>query len=229
MRSIITVAAASPAIGLAVLSWRATRPLGVANHPGRQGIAGSGPTGGPVTRAHRGLPDCSRPTPRRGTTSSPRGCLPLVVPSVLDGILLARLTLIAAAYVPGRVIGMTPVSRRSPRGCGVVTPWLQLACGGRGVTLLLHTTPTVAEDRRGDDGPTVGHHPRLSAASALTATEYDERHRHGGADGRDSRAGVVDEEADRQRDDERRAGPQRRQGLKERCRARDPTSGARCG
>jgi hypothetical protein len=33
--------------------------------------------------------------------------LPVVAGSVLDGVLLARLTVMALAYVPGRVLGMT--------------------------------------------------------------------------------------------------------------------------
>ncbi len=54
--------------------------------------------------------------------------LPAVLPGVLDGILLARLAVISAAYVPGRVLGMTPEVERVTLGLRTaVAPWLNLA------------------------------------------------------------------------------------------------------
>ena len=84
-----------------MLIWRATRPLGGREPFERQGIAGSGPTGGldhAVLTAAYGL---LAPYTLPWYDLVAWGLLPLVVPSVLDGLLPARLTLIAAAYVPG--------------------------------------------------------------------------------------------------------------------------------
>ena len=53
--------------------------------------------------------------------------LPAVAPGVLDGVLLARLGIMAAAYVPGRVLGMTPEVETVTLGFRKeVAPWLQL-------------------------------------------------------------------------------------------------------
>jgi len=54
--------------------------------------------------------------------------LPLLLPTALDGILLARLTVMAMAYVPGRVIAMSPDVESLTLGfrkvVGPLTAWL---------------------------------------------------------------------------------------------------------
>jgi hypothetical protein len=54
--------------------------------------------------------------------------LPLMLPTVLDGILLARLTVMAMAYVPGRVVAMSPAVESLTLGfrkvVGPLTAWL---------------------------------------------------------------------------------------------------------
>ena len=79
-------------------------------------------------------------------------------PGLVIAFLLVAL-LIAVAYVPGRVIGMTPGVEALTLGLRrEVTPWLQLGLWVVAVTLLLHTT-----HRRGrisdDGGPDGWGHP----------------------------------------------------------------------
>lgn len=159
MRSIITVAAGVAMIGLAVLIWRATRPLGGREPSERQGSLGLARRAAWITLVLTAAYGLLAPYTLPWYDLVAWGLLPLVVPSVLDGILLARLTLIAAAYVPGRVIGMTPGVEALTLGLRrEVTPWLQLGLWVVAVTLLLHTT-----HRRGrisdDDGPDGWGHP----------------------------------------------------------------------
>jgi hypothetical protein len=55
-------------------------------------------------------------------------CLPAVVGPALDATLLARLTVMSMAYVPGRVLGMTPAVEALTLGARRhVAPWLLLA------------------------------------------------------------------------------------------------------
>ena len=159
MRSIITVAAGVAMIGLAVLIWRATRPLGGREPFERQGSLGLARRAAWITLVLTAAYGLLAPYTLPWYDLVAWGLLPLVVPSVLDGILLARLTLIAAAYVPGRVIGMTPGVEALTLGLRrEVTPWLQLGLWVVAVTLLLLTT-----HRRGrisdDDGPDGWGHP----------------------------------------------------------------------
>jgi hypothetical protein len=57
--------------------------------------------------------------------------LPLLAPGVLDVVLLVRLTTMGVAYVPGRVVGMTPSVERLTLGVRRrVAPWLVLAVWG---------------------------------------------------------------------------------------------------
>ena len=94
-------------------------------------------------------------------------------------------TALALAYVPGRVLGMTPAVEDLTLGVrrGVV-PW---------VGLVLWVVVIAAGVRRGS-------WPRLGPRRAARTTDHrhDERHGEGRADGRDRDARVVDEEADRQ-------------------------------
>ena len=46
--------------------------------------------------------------------------LPLLLVTTLDGILLARLTLMPMAYVPGRVVAMSPDVESLTLGCGTI-------------------------------------------------------------------------------------------------------------
>jgi hypothetical protein len=56
------------------------------------------------------------------------GLLPLVAPSAADAVFLLRLTSVAMAYVPGRVVGMTPGVERLTLGVRRrVAPWVGLA------------------------------------------------------------------------------------------------------
>jgi hypothetical protein len=56
------------------------------------------------------------------------GFLPLVAAGPLDGVLLLRLGSTAMAYVPGRVVGMTPAVQRLTLGVRrEVVPWVGLA------------------------------------------------------------------------------------------------------
>lgn len=81
--------------------------------------------------------------------------LPAVLPGLVDAVALARLTVMAWAYVPGRVLGMTPgveeVTLGVRRG---VAPWLALG---------LWVAVGVAAARRGS-GPARG--PRRAGGSA---------------------------------------------------------------
>ena len=119
MRSIITVAAGvAMIVGLAVLIWRAATASGVANHSGSvRGSLGLARRRRRITLVLTAAHGLLAPYP---AVVRPRrlGLLLLVVPSVLDGILLARLTLIAVACA-GRVIGMTPGVEALTLGCGV--------------------------------------------------------------------------------------------------------------
>lgn len=55
-------------------------------------------------------------------------CLPALVGPVVDGALLARLAVMSAAYVPGRVLGMTAGVEALTLGVRRhVAPWLLLA------------------------------------------------------------------------------------------------------
>ncbi len=84
--------------------------------------------------------------------------LPAVAPGLLDLVLLARLTIIAAAYVPGRVLGSTPAVDAVTLGYRrEVAPWLQLALWV--VTLV---TASRAVRAAGDDraAPGLGRGPR---------------------------------------------------------------------
>jgi hypothetical protein len=57
--------------------------------------------------------------------------LPLLAPGVLDVVLLVRLATMGVAYVPGRVVGMTPAVERLTLGVRrEVAPWLVLAVWG---------------------------------------------------------------------------------------------------
>lgn len=57
--------------------------------------------------------------------------LPLLAPGVLDVVLLVRLATMGVAYVPGRVVGMTPAVERLTLGVRrQVAPWLVLAVWG---------------------------------------------------------------------------------------------------
>ena len=57
--------------------------------------------------------------------------LPLLAPGVLDVALLLRLTTMGVAYVPGRVVGMTPAVERLTLGVRRrVAPWLVLGVWG---------------------------------------------------------------------------------------------------
>jgi hypothetical protein len=57
--------------------------------------------------------------------------LPLLAPGVLDAALLVRLTTMGVAYVPGRVVGMTPGVERLTLGVRRrVAPWLVLGVWG---------------------------------------------------------------------------------------------------
>ena len=74
--------------------------------------------------------------------------LPAVLPGLLDLLLVARLAIMAAAYVPGRVLGMTPEVQSVTLGLRQnVAPWLQL--GVWVVTLILLVR---ASDRAWADG-----------------------------------------------------------------------------
>jgi len=57
--------------------------------------------------------------------------LPAVAPGVVDLVALARLAVIACAYVPGRVLGMTPAVEAVTLGFRRhVAPWVVLALWG---------------------------------------------------------------------------------------------------
>lgn len=94
-RSVITLGAAALAIGLAVLLLRATRPVSEGVRP--LWIAGM------LSAAYAFSASYSLPWYDPLLWAA----LPAVVPSVLDVLATARLLVIAWAYVPGRVSGMT--------------------------------------------------------------------------------------------------------------------------
>lgn len=94
-RSVITLGAAALAIGLAMLLLRATRPVSEGVRP--LWIAGM------LSAAYAFSASYSLPWYDPLLWAA----LPAVVPSVLDVLATARLLVIAWAYVPGRVSGMT--------------------------------------------------------------------------------------------------------------------------
>lgn len=113
-RAVITVGAAVLAVLLAaVLAW-ATRPVGSAPGDARSVRAGGEDPRAVALRAAwwiavlAGAYSLAAPYALPWYDLLPWAVLPAVAVGVLDGVLLARLALITAAYVPGRVAGMTP-------------------------------------------------------------------------------------------------------------------------
>lgn len=116
-RSLISVAAMVFAVVLAVLILRRCRALGVS-----EGAAVLLTTAA-LTTAY----SLAAPYTLPWYDLLPWAALPALVPGLLDIVLLSRLAIMAIAYVPGRVLGMTPeieaVTLGLRRGAA---PWLQL-------------------------------------------------------------------------------------------------------
>ncbi|MFI7586103.1 polyprenol phosphomannose-dependent alpha 1,6 mannosyltransferase MptB [Spongisporangium articulatum] len=75
--------------------------------------------------------------------------LALLAPGVLDGVLLARLTVLAVAYAPGRVVGLSDdVEHWTLWFRRDVAPWLTLAVLACVVTLTVRGTPFLRADAR---------------------------------------------------------------------------------
>ena len=106
--------------------------------------------------------------------------LPVLAASALDLVLLARLTVLGLAYVPGRVVAMTPDVQQLTLGSGAGSRRTRAA---RGLAL-------TAVGRRGSR-PTDG--PRQAGRHA---DRDDQGHRDERPVGRHRHAGVVDREAD---------------------------------
>lgn len=128
-RSLITVGAALLALALAVMLARATAPAGPAP-PDPAGRAAW------LTAVLCAAYSLAAPYTLPWYDLLAWATLPVVALGLLDGVLLARLVTVSAAYVPGRVLGLTPdveaLTMWVRRG---VAPWLQLALWG--VTLVL--------------------------------------------------------------------------------------------
>lgn len=136
-RSVITLGAAALAVGLAVLLLRATRPVSMSLRP--LWIAGM------LSAAYAFSASYSLPWYDPLLWAA----LPAVVPSVLDVLASARLLVIAWAYVPGRVSGMTPGVESLTLGFRrFVAPLLVLAVWVATVGLLRRLAAA-------PDGPTV--------------------------------------------------------------------------
>ena len=116
--------------------------------------------------------------------------LALVAGGALDAVLLVRLVAYAMAYVPGRVLGLTPTVQDLTLGYRRhVTPYVGALALLAVVLLAARRRVPKRGDARGDD----------------------QRDGQGGADGRDGRAGVVEREPDHPHDQAghqtRRAAP----------------------
>ncbi len=131
-RTTISVAAALLAVLLAVVLARATRPA-AAPDPAAPPTAAPSASDLPV-RALRALAVLALAYSLAAPYSLPWydvlvwGALPAVAAGPVDGLALGRLLVMCLAYVPGRVLGMTPrveeVTLGFRRG---VAPWLALA------------------------------------------------------------------------------------------------------
>jgi hypothetical protein len=145
--------------------------------------------------------------------------LALLAPSFIDVVLLARLAVLAIAYVPGRVVELTPEVERLTLGFRrTVAPWLVLAAV---VALVVWSVRRGHRREASDEGsvpageaaPGPGDrelHPlRVVQLQRPAADRDQERDRERGGHGGDRRPGVVDREADPEHDGERdQPGPQ---------------------
>jgi hypothetical protein len=138
--------------------------------------------------------------------------LALLAPSFLDVVLLARLAVLALAYVPGRVVELTPEVERLTLGFRRhVAPWFVLAAV---VVLVVWAVRRVRGSvAAGEAPPGPGDrelHPLGVVQLQSPAADRDqERDGQRGGHGGDRRPGVVDREADPEHDGERdQPGPQ---------------------
>lgn len=172
-RSLITVGAAVLAIVLAVLLARATRPgeagaasvdaSTVAAGPSVDAAGAARPVGAPdiavraawLTAVLSTAYSLAAPYTLPWYDLLAWAMLPAVAAGLLDGVLLARLLVIAAAYVPGRVLGVSADVEQLTLGVRrAVAPWLQLALWVATVVLALRAARPARSPRPpGDPAP----------------------------------------------------------------------------
>lgn len=155
MRTVISIGAAVLALALAGLLWRLTEGLA---HGSPQGVVVR------VTLVLTTAYTLAAPYSLPWYDMLTWALLPVLAASVLDAVLLARGVVMAWAYVPGRVLGMTPGVERVTLGFRrYVAPYVNLAVWLGLGALAARATP---RGRRPRAGRPRGRRPRGSAPTS---------------------------------------------------------------
>ena len=128
-RTLIAYGAALLAVVLAVVLLRVSRPTAAPSHLGAAPVrAAVGPLALWLTACLALAYSLAAAYSLPWYDVLAWAALPAVAPGVVDLVALARLTVIACAYVPGRVLGMTPAVEAVTLGFRRhVAPWFVLA------------------------------------------------------------------------------------------------------